>query len=215
MTCRPSGSNLQMPWNGMRSSRPLPSLANSVRAKPMDTGLVFTSSVNMAPASSFVSPPVVRRLPANLQVSSTPTPPGVVADPSRSAAVTIHSPWNGSYSADRSVGFDPTAVAAVGSGFAVSLAASLGTGPSLAGPPARVALPENWNPATAPANRTAAHAAPALSLDANMAVRTPSVRTMAETDAALMPAAAAAVDAVSASGTMAGATAVPMASGKP
>src|SRR5262249_4125942 len=97
-----------------------------------------------------------------------------------------------------------------GSDLAASFAASLGVGP-----PASVAVPESWKPATAPTSTTAAHAAPAFTLDANMAVSTPSVRTIAETDAELMVTLAAAVAAVSAWGTGDGARAAPATSGKP
>src|SRR5262249_47049553 len=144
------------------------------------------------------------------QVSSTPTLPVVTADPSRSAAVTVHSPWNGSYSADIPAGLEFDGFWEAGSDLAASFAASLGVGP-----PASVAVPESWKPATAPTSTTAAHAAPAFTLDANMAVSTPSVRTIAETDAELMVTLAAAVDAVSASGTRDGARAAPATSGKP
>src|SRR5262245_11036039 len=178
--------------------------------KSISAGFALGSILNGEPASSLASPPVVSTLLANFQVSSTPTPAGVVAIPSRSAAVTLQSPWNGSYSAAIKIDFDSDGFSDVGSVFGAAFGASLA-----AGPPASVAEPENWNPAMVPTSRTAAHAAPAFTLDANMAVSTPSVRTMAETDAEPMVMLAAAVDAVSASGTRDGARAAPATSGKP
>src|SRR5262249_44920597 len=158
------------------------------------------------PESSLASLPVVSVLPANRQFMSTPSTG--MRSPSISVVATSHSPWNGSNSADSRAGFPTGSVFGdPGAGAGVSFATSF-AGPSLpGGPPASVAGPVNWRPAITPAIRTAEHAAPAFSFDTNMAVRTPSMRTTAEMEAALTLRAAAAVEAVSASGTAAGARA--------